>query len=238
MKKDKLVTLIKKYHLNNTVDSVKWSIKDKTVNINFISPDKTLVGSIAEQDVDIEDVELGIYTTGQLNKLLSVFSDDIDMSLWKIDGEAKTLNMSDKDAEVKYMLSDLSVIPPSGKPKKLPDFEFSMDITPEFVAKFIKSNNALPDISHVTINCDGKNKNEMIIGYSSNNTTRITFPIVGKATGKVDHKSFNANFLKEVLTANSDSKGTLEVSDAGLMRISYTGTNYTGQYFLVEVQHI
>ena len=118
MKKDKLVNVIKKYHLNNTIDSVKWVVgADKSLDINFVTSDRTLVGSLRATNIDIEESELGIYTTAQLLKLLSVFGDDIDFSMLKIDGLARTLNMKDKESAVTYMLSDLSVIPIAGKPK-------------------------------------------------------------------------------------------------------------------------
>ena len=156
----------------------------------------------------------------------------------KVDNIARTLNMSDKASSVTYMLSDLSVIPVSGKPKQLPEFRLQIKIDSEFINKFNKAKSALPDISHVTFNCKG-DKKEMIFGYSSNNTTRITVPISGNCSGDVQYKSFNSNYLKEILAANSDATDALiEVSDAGLMVVSYTGPDYSATYYLVEVQHI
>lgn len=239
MKKDKINNIIKKYHLNGTIDSVKWSVgADKAVDVNFVSPDRTLVGSLRCIDVDIEESELGIYTTAQFQKLLSVFGDDINTSMLKVDGIARTLNMSDGESSVTYMLSDLSVIPIAGKPKNTPEFQLKIKIDSEFISKFNKAKSALPDVSHVTFNCKG-GKNEMIIGYSSNNTTRITIPINATVNGELTYKSFNSNYLKEVLSANTDAtEATIEVSDAGLMMITYKGSDFTSTYFLVEISHI
>ena len=239
MKKEKLSNIIKKYHLNNTIDSVKWVMgNDKAIDINFVTPDRTLVGSLRGTNVDIEESELGIYTTAQLLKLISVFGDDIKFSMLKIDEVARTLNMTDKESSVTYMLSDLSVIPVAGKPKQLPEFEFEMEITDDFISKFNKAKSALPDISHVTFNCTDS-KQELIIGYSSNNTTRVTVPISGKTNGDVKYKSFNSNYLKEILMANSDAeKATLKVSNAGLMLLEYTGAEFSSTYYLVEVNHV
>jgi len=239
MKKDKLINVIKKYHLNNTIDSVKWVVgADNAVDINFVTSDRTLVGSLRATGVDIEESELGIYTTAQLLKLFSVFGDDIDISMLKIDNIARTLNMKDKSTSVTYMLSDLSVIPIAGKPKQLPEFQLQIKIDNEFINKFNKAKGALPDISHVTFNCKG-DKKEMIIGYSSNNTTRVTLPIEGTCSGDVTYKSFNSNYLKEVLAANTDAtEALIEISDAGLMAVSYKGPDFSSTYFFVEVQHI
>lgn len=239
MKKERIVDIIKKYHLNNTIDSVKWSVgSDKCVDIGFVTPDKTLVGSLRASNVDIEESELGIYTTAQFLKLISVFDGNIDVGMLKVDGIARTLNLSDTESKATYMLADLSVIPLAGRPKALPEFEFEMAITDDFITKFNKSKNALPDISHITFN--SKNgKHEMIIGYSSNNTTRITIPInSATVAGNIDFKSFNSNYLKEILMANLDASGTIKVSNAGLMLIEYTGTDYSATYFLVEINHV
>jgi hypothetical protein len=239
MKKDKLINVIKKYHLNNTIDSVKWTIgNDKAIDINFVTSDRTLVGSLRATGFDIEESELGIYTTAQLLKLLSVFGDDIDFSMLKIDNVARTMNMKDKESSVTYMLSDLSVIPIAGKPKALPEFQMQIKADADFISKFNKSKNALPDISHVTFNCKG-DKKEMIIGYSSNNTTRITVPINASCSGDVEYKSFNSNYLKEILVANSDATSiSLEVSNAGLMIVTASNSDYSATYYLVEISHI
>jgi len=198
MKKDKLVNVIKKYHLNNTIDSVKWVVgADKSLDINFVTSDRTLVGSLRATNIDIEESELGIYTTAQLLKLLSVFGDDIDFSMLKIDGLARTLNMKDKESAVTYMLSDLSVIPIAGKPKALPEFQMQIK------------------------------------------ATRITVPINASCSGDVEYKSFNSNYLKELMVANSDATSILiEVSNAGLMVVTASNADYSATYYLVEVSHI
>lgn len=238
MKINKLTSLIKKYHLNTAVDSVKWEIKDKKATINFVTPDRTLVGSISMDDIDIPDCELPIYTTSQLLKLLSVFDSDIEIDPLIIESAAKTLNMTDKDSSATYMLADPSVIPVAPKSKQFPDFEFEMDINSDFISKFNKAKAALPDIGHVTFNCNS-DKCEMIVGYSNNNTTRITIPINGSVHSEVKYKSFNSNYLKDILAVNSDStKAIIAVSNAGLLSVKYEGPGFTSVYYLVEVNHV
>ena len=41
-----LTSVIDKYYLNGIVESVKWTIKDKNIEIDFITPFKNLVGKI------------------------------------------------------------------------------------------------------------------------------------------------------------------------------------------------
>ena len=41
-----LVSIISKYHLNGTVEQVRWDIKNNTLGIGFNSPSKDLLGRI------------------------------------------------------------------------------------------------------------------------------------------------------------------------------------------------
>ena len=45
------------------------------------------------------------------------------------------------------------------------------------------------------------------------------------------------NLFKEILSANKDAKeGYIEVSQAGLARVSFKGDSYTSTYYLVQLQ--
>jgi ribosome maturation factor RimP len=41
--------------------------------------------------------------------------------------------------------------------------------------------------------------------------------------------------LKEIINANSDATGTLEVSSKGLARVTFTNTEYSAVYYLVKL---
>ncbi len=49
MNKQTLTSVLDKYYLNSTVESVKWVIKDKTITVDFITPMKNLVGKVIER---------------------------------------------------------------------------------------------------------------------------------------------------------------------------------------------
>jgi hypothetical protein len=46
---------------------------------------------------------------------------------------------------------------------------------------------------------------------------------------------FSAKLLKEIINANSDAVGTLEVSSKGLAKVSFTSTDYSSTYYLVKL---
>ena len=48
---------------------------------------------------------------------------------------------------------------------------------------------------------------------------------------------FSSTLFKEILQANKDAEtGKLEISSAGLARVSFTGKTFTSTYYLVQLQ--
>ena len=66
MNKQKLTGFVEKYSLGNTIESVPWSIKSNTLTTEFVSEDRTLLGSVTLNSFAIDDAEIGIYNTTQL----------------------------------------------------------------------------------------------------------------------------------------------------------------------------
>ena len=83
MQKSKLNRFIQKYNLNGNVNSVKWKSQDKILSTNFITSDKSLMGTVNLNNFDFMDSEIGVYTTDQLQRLLSVLSEDINLDVTK-----------------------------------------------------------------------------------------------------------------------------------------------------------
>ena len=93
MNKQKLVRFINKYYLNGIADSVvlKSNSSEQKLVTKFVSSDKTLLGIIQMDRWNFEDANIGVYTTEQLLKLLSVLDEDINVSITK-SGD-KTISM-------------------------------------------------------------------------------------------------------------------------------------------------
>ena len=237
MEKKQITSFIDKYHLAGNANSVRIDVKDKKLSCNFITDDQNVVGSVSMDNFDIDDVTLGVYATSQLTKLLTALDNDITMRVNNADGTAFSINLSDKTTDVTFMLADLSVIRQVPAMKQLPDFNVKIKLTKDFADKYVKSKNALPETENFAVESDALGTS-MILNYSTLNTNRITWPVSQEGEG-TDLKAtcFSANLFKEILVANKDAEeGYIEVSAAGLARVSFTGKDYSSTYYLVQLQ--
>ena len=240
MNKQRLNRFISKYYLNGTVDSVVLNSKSNSQQLSarFISGDKSLLGELVMDKWNFEDSDIGIYNTEQLIKLLSVVDEDINISLTKSGDKSIALKVSDSTSSVNYMLTDTSIINEPPTLKSIPEFELDIDVTPQFINKFIAGKGALGETDNFTILTNGTGV-KVVIGYSSVNTNRVTIPVTTSKVSDIDNVSFNANIFKEVLHANKECESaTLEVSSEGLSRITFKVDDYTSTYYLVAVQDV
>jgi|TARA_R110001599_G_scaffold246402_1_gene446472 hypothetical protein len=240
MNKKRLNRFISKYYLNGTVNSVVLNSKSNSQQLStrFISGDKSLLGELVMDKWSFEDSDIGIYNTEQLVKLMSVVDEDINLSLTKSGEKSIALKISDSSSSVNYMLTDTSVINEPPTLKSIPEFELNIDVTPQFINKFIAGKGALGETDNFTVITDGSNV-KVVIGHSSVNTNRVTIPVTTTKVGDIDNVSFNANIFKEVLSANKECESaTLEVSSEGLSRITFKIDDYTSTYHLVAVQDV
>ena len=238
MNKDKLVRFINKYYLNGTTKSVILNSSSNKLSTRFISGDKTLLGELELDKWQFEDSEVGIYDTEQLLKLLSVLDDDVNVSISKAGDKSIALKVTDAFSSVNYMLSDVSIINEPPPLKDIPEFELDIDVTPQFINKFIAGESALIDVDSFTIITNGS-ETKVIINYASINTHRVTIPVATSKSSNIDNVSFNANVFKEVLGANKECESaTLEVSSGGLARITFKVDDYEVTYYLVAVTDV
>ena len=238
MNKQKLVRFINKYYLNGTVNSVILNSNSNKLSARFISGDKTLLGELEMDKWQFEDSEVGIYNTEQLLKLLSVLDEDVNVSISKAGDKSIALKVTDAFSSVNYMLSDVSIINKPPQLKEVPEFEVKIDVTPQFVNKFIARKGALAETDNFTVLTDGSNT-KLVIGYAAINTNRVTLPVTTSQSSNIDNVSFNANIFKEVLTANKECESaTLEVSSEGLAKIVFKVDDFSVIYWLVAVTDV
>ena len=233
MQKQSIENFIGRYSLGGEIESVKIESNDTSMNVSFISDDKTLLGTVSADNGNFPNGEFGIYTTSQLKSLLSVLESNVN-----INSADAYIKFSDKNTSVNYMLADLSVIPNVPDLKQLPDFDTEIKLDSNFISKFIKAKGALADENNFTFTCNGNNSGQIILGYSNINTNRIKIDVDCTCKkDKVDPISFSANFLKEILVANKEATdATLKISSQGLAHISFEVDEYESNYYLVEIQ--
>ncbi len=237
MKKSNLLNFISRYHLAGATTSVKWEAADANVKCTFITDDQNVVGTISTQ-MDLGETELGVFATPQLVKMLTAVGDDIDVKINSVSEKSVSLGINDGDVNMTFMLADLSVIRQVPKIKQLPAFNVAINITNDFITKFVKAKNALPESENFGIQCKGDEVN-FIMNYSSINNNRIKFNVDAVETSDMDIVCFSSTLFKEILMANKDMKaGKFEVSAQGLAKVTFEGDDYKSEYFLVQLQAV
>jgi hypothetical protein len=236
MKKTDILSFIGRYHLAGATTSVKWVSKDGKLSTKFITDDQNVIGSVTSETLNVGDHELGVFATPQLVKMLSAVNDEVDVDVNVTSNHAVSLGINDKDVNMTFMLADLSVIRQVPELKQLPDWNVTVALDKDFVNRFIKAKNALPEAENFGIACTGS-KVEFIMNYSSINTNRITFDIACDDCKDMSVICFSSNLFKEVLQANRDSDtAVLEISGAGLARVTFKSQTYESVYYLVQLQ--
>ena len=231
MKKSKLDGFINRYTLGGEIESVLIKSDGNELNVRMISDDKSLLGSVVVSDDQFPQGSFGIYTTSQLRQLLSVLDENIEI------GEAVgSLRFSDAGTKVNYMLAAETVIPNVPELKKLPEFDVEIALDSDFVNKFVKSKAALADSDSFTfVSKDGVS--EVILGYATINSNRISIKVNATVGGNVEPISFSAKYLKQILTANKASNSSvLKISTQGLSHVSFDDGEYQSNYYLVQVK--
>ena len=242
MNKSQLTNFINKYTLGGEIKSTKWVSNGDSLTTRFISVDKSVVVKVVLfKFKHLEPCELGVYNTGQLSSLLSVLGDDVDVSLSRAGDKfiSMELEATKRKTKSKYMLSDLSVIPTPPELKNLPDsFELGIKVDAHFINTFISGKGALSEAETFTIFTEN-DKTEIVIGYASIASNRVTIPVETTKIKLMEPISFNANMFASILSANKDCESaTLEVSSQGLSRIKFSIDNYDSEYFLVSTQAV
>ena len=233
MNKSKFIGFLNRYSLGGNTDSAKLVISDKTLSTKFISTDQNVIGDVTLNSFDLPDAELGVYQTAQLQKLLTAVDEQMDVNLNVVDGKTYSINFKDKSTSVTYMLADLAVIRQVPNLKSLPPFEVKIELNKDFTSNFKKAVGAL-DSENFGVECNlGETK--VIVNYSSVNTNRVVFNATTVEAADMSVTCFSAKLLKEILNANSDATGTLEVSSKGLARVIFTSAEYSATYYLVKL---
>jgi hypothetical protein len=166
--------------------------------------------------------------------MLSAVDENMDVSYGEIDKKIYSMNFKDKSTNVTYMLADLSVIRQVPNLKSLPDFDVKIELNKDFSNNFKKAANALPESDNFGVESNGT-ETKIIINHSSVNTNRIVFTTETKEAVAIDTVCFSAKLFKEILNANADATGMLEVSSKGLARVTFTNADYTATYYLVKL---
>lgn len=235
MNKTKFLSFIDKFHLNGECNKVKIDSEDGILKCRFLGENQDLVGEVNAREIELDNAEFGVYNTSNLIKMLSAVDEDLDV---RFDSQNDTLSaLIFKDASkttVTYMLAELAVIPDVPALTQTPDATVTIMINEEFMTKFIKSKNAIPDAVVFAVSSETGDRADITINWSQLNTPRITFTVDAQGSS-LEPICFNAEYLKSIFTANKGAKsGVIKVSQQGLAIVSFHGNDYDATYYLVK----
>ena len=239
--KGELQAIISKYNLGGMIDAVKWSIQDKQLTIKFNAPTRDMIGEVTHTSFDLEDSEIAIYNTSQLDKLLAITSGDINLQLEKTGRIFSKLVIEDVSYKLNYSLSDLLLIQEPGKVNDPNDYIIESVLESDAVSAIIKAKNALQSDNvafTISKNFDGEQVLTMVFGDNSNHTHKVEY-IVPDTVVTGDHFNFNIPFNSEMIRVifanNKDAnKAHMSLNVQGLLKLVFEGDNWKSTYYIVR----
>jgi hypothetical protein len=241
IKKDILEKFIKQHHLGgiNTRSKWKFSLTDQTLSTVAFTEDCLLRTNVVLKNINVgADIEIGISNNERLLKLLSILDEDIDIRFQEKNQRIISMILSDATTELNYVTTDLSIIPPVGRDKQLPESALEIPIDFELVDRFLTSYSIFKEDSEAfTIATSGTGKLELLFGHTSRtmNTTRIKHVLTPtKGTELKVPLSFTAAHLKEILSVNKKTATVFNIFDLGGLSLKYETPETIASYFLVK----
>jgi len=236
-----LQSVIGKYYLNGLVESVKWTTENNTLEIDFQSPNKDMIGCIKHTNFPLEDSEIAVYDTSKLNKLLGITSGEVVLELEKQQSIYTKLIISDLNYTLNFSLTDLLMIQEIGEVTDPSNYEIQGKLESEEITAIIRAHNALESdnvIVKIDKNLDNEDVLVMSFGDVSNHTNKIDYQIPNSTLDNVSYGTkipFNSALIKNILNNNKDAESALlKINSQGLMKLEFTGEDWESFYYIVR----
>ena len=236
MEKSRLERFIAKYNLGGGCETVVFISDGNTLRTRAISPERHVLCEVSAERTNFPQGEFGVFDTKKLRAILNVLDDSVDVKIATVNSLPTGINFKDANTKATFVLADVSVVPEVPTLKKLPPMEFTLTLDEKFINTFVKAKSALSDATSFAVMSDGEtNTASVVIGYSNNNTNRISIDATTDVAAKLAPVKFSANYLREIFTANKEIKtGTLQVSSKGMAIAEFAGDGYVTRYMLVD----
>ena len=239
--KNELQSTISKYYLNGLVESVKWTIEDNALEINFQSPNKDMIGRVIHTNFPLENSEFAVYDTSKLNKLLGITSGEVVLELEKQQAIYTKLIISDLNYTLNFSLTDLLMIQDVGSATDPDNYEIEAELGSEEVSAIIKAHSALESdnvIVKIDRDLDGEDTLVMSFGDNSNHTNKIDYQVPNASLENVPYGiqiPFNSAMIKTILNNNKDAESSiLKVNSRGLMKLEFKSEYWKSFYYIIR----
>lgn len=239
MQKQKLINFINKYSLGGLCNSVKITNKDNKLLTRFSTEERDVLGFVMFADVLLGegDVTFGVFNTATLQKVLGVMQNEITTEFEEREGKISALNISDSVFQSTVQLADLNIIEDAPVLQEVPPADVKIEINSVTIDQFNKAKSALSDSDKMAFVQKGDTI-KLVVNYADYATDTITLELGGEFLGNdINVMPFQAEKFKEIVTANRDcTSGTIELSSAGLLTITFKGEGYQSKYYQVMIQ--
>jgi len=241
MEKKYLTQVIDKYHLNGLVESVTWnSTESSGLTVKFVTATKDCAGSVhTTKDLELGKNDISIYSTSQLNRILSVIDNYLTVDVIK--GSQKIpyqLSIKDNNFDLTYHLSSEDLIPSVPNINEPEQFECEFSIDEDFVKNFTRAYNALDKPNRFTIECkveDEEQYVEFCVGDSASYANKIRLRQLASFLLGFQEIPFSANIFKEIISVNKAATSKIKVLEQGLIKMTFTEDDTTSTYFMVKL---
>jgi len=237
-----LVSIISKYYLNGMNEAVKWEIKDKKLTVRFTTSNETMLGTVTYEGVDLEDSDIGISNTSQLNKLIGITNGYLKLEYQKQHKLITKLIISDNQFTTNYALADLMIIP---KPMTYAGdgvYNITADLDNESINAIVKAKSALAESDTVVFkpftNDDGDLQLEMQFGGNIEHLNKVSFYLSDIQTNDLPN-NFQAHYfsdvVKEIMYCNKDvAGGKMSINLEGVMKLEFDSGNIKSEYYIIQ----
>tara|TARA_R110001592_G_scaffold39517_4_gene130167 strand:- start:447 stop:1199 length:753 start_codon:yes stop_codon:yes gene_type:complete len=243
--KNKLQSIISKYHLGGKVESVKWKVENGQLHIDFMASTKDMIGRLSCSDFPMtNEGEMAIFNTTQLNRLLNVLTGDLILDATKTHKVLTKLTIQDSKSSFDYSLADPLMIHKVGDVNEDIEWKVKSTLENDDFTTFIRASSAIQGSEIVTLNATrdtvGSPIIKFVFGERMEFSNKVEFHVEANFSENVreDNKiPFNSEMLKEIFNANKSSDECyLSFSDDGLLRLRFSSIedNIETTYFVVR----
>tara|TARA_R110000782_G_C14709294_1_gene402970 strand:+ start:162 stop:914 length:753 start_codon:yes stop_codon:yes gene_type:complete len=243
--KNKLQSIISKYHLGGKVESVKWKVENGQLHIDFMAPTKDMIGRLSCSDFPMtNEGQMAIFNTTQLNRLLNVLTGDLILDATKTHKVLTKLTIQDSKSSFDYSLADPLMIAKVGDVNEDMEWKVKSTLENDDFNTFIRAASAIQGNEIVTLNATRDVVETPIIEFTFGErmefSNKVQFHVSANFTEKVREENkipFNSEMLKEIFSANkSADECYMSFSDDGLLRLNFSTSddNIETTYFVVR----
>ena len=203
-----LLDVISKYSLGGLVTQVKWSIRDKKLDIVFGGNTAGYKGKVEyDGDFTLKEGDYAIWSSDQLVKNISILNEDILIDAPRKNNTPTHINLADTNYEISFTLSDpanFESSPPKVVERPKPNASF--DISDEFIVRYIKSTDVLASRGANLFSiksAEGFTGSELVFNTQVGETS-INFAIEADVQQEIKEYYFNSDLIRAILKANKN----------------------------------